>query len=86
MDDHFHRLTFEVLLILFLYPFLFHGSLHSTLSFRVRQIGGVSKCLSSEVETNTFGEVDRFSESLAHSSTASFVFWRIRKTQPLLRG
>ena len=42
MDDHFHRLTLELLLILLLYPFLFHGSLYSTLSFRVRQIGGVS--------------------------------------------
>jgi hypothetical protein len=42
MDDQFHSLTFELLLILFLYLFLFHGSLHSTLSFRVRQIGGGS--------------------------------------------
>jgi hypothetical protein len=42
VDDHFHRLTLELLLILLLYPFLFHGSLYSTLSFRVRQIGGVS--------------------------------------------
>jgi hypothetical protein len=32
VDDQFHRLTFELLLILFLYLFLFHGSLHLTLS------------------------------------------------------
>jgi len=43
VDDQFHRLTFELLLILFLYLFLFHGSLHFTLSFRVRQIGGASE-------------------------------------------
>src|SRR6202035_3884343 len=45
VDDHFHRLTLELLLILLLYTFLFHGSLYSTLSFRVRQIGGVSRWL-----------------------------------------
>src|ERR1700730_14572729 len=45
VDDHFHRLTLELLLILLLYPFLFHGSLYSTLSFRVRQMGGVSRWL-----------------------------------------
>jgi hypothetical protein len=55
--DQFHRLTFELLLILFLYLFLFHGSLHLTLSFRVRQIGGASP-LVRWVRSRTVAKVD----------------------------
>jgi hypothetical protein len=52
-------LTFELLLILFLYLFLFHGSLHSTLSFRVRKIGGGSIALLKTLQDDPFAGLVR---------------------------